>query len=126
MYANPAMQSKNFVKHKKGGAGSDHKLGHHLQHLSSTAQASAVKSHEHDDLLLSHSNGGMIEVEDEMERTWRIKQDEIVQASAIGAASKSFSLKLEEFGPYAVDYTRNGRSVSATAGELGPCRSAEY
>lgn len=80
-----------------------------MQHLSSTARASGVKSFQHDDLLLNKDNAGLIEVEDELERTWRVKQDEIVQASAISAASKSFSLKLDDFGPYAVDYTRNGR-----------------
>lgn len=105
MYAQPAMQRKNFLKQH----GADKKLGHHLQHLSSTAKASGVKSFEHDDLLLNHNNAGMIQVEDELERTWRIKQDEIIEASAIGAASKNFSLKLDDFGPYAVDYTRNGR-----------------
>lgn len=44
-----------------------------------------------------------------MERTWKVGQDEIVNSSAIGVASKAFSLKLDDFGPYAIDYTRNGR-----------------
>lgn len=87
----------------------DKKLAHHLTALSSSAHASAVKSLEHDDLLLPHQNHGLMEVETEMERTWKVGQDEIVQSSAIGVASKAFSLKLDDFGPYAIDYTRNGR-----------------
>lgn len=100
------MDSKNFLKSKSIP---DRKLAHHLHALSSTAKASAVKSYEHDDLLLSHTNQGLIEVESELERTWKVTQDEIVDSSAIGVASKAFSLKLEDFGPYSVDYTRNGR-----------------
>ena len=50
-----------------------------------------------------------MEVETEMERTWKVGQDEIVGGSAIGVAAKAFSLKLDDFGPYAIDYTRNGR-----------------
>lgn len=104
MYAaRPEMLKKAHLKK------SDKRLGHHLNHLSSTAKAAGIKAHEHDDLLLDHSNSGLIETENEMERTWRVGQDEIVESSAIGTASKAFSLKLEEFGPYSVDYTRNGR-----------------
>lgn len=102
--ARPELVQKNWVKSQ-----SDKKLGHHLNSLSSSAKASGMKSHEHDDLLLDHSNSGLMETETDMERTWKVKQDEIVESSAIATASKSFSLKLEEFGPYAVDYTRNGR-----------------
>lgn len=108
MHAKPAMQRKDFVKQAKKHHG-DKKLAHHLQHLSSSAKASSVKAYEHDDLLLPHDNGGLIEVEDELERTWKVTQADIVDSSALGAANKSFNLKLDEFGPYAVDYTRNGR-----------------
>lgn len=104
MYTRPEVQNKNFLNKN-----SDKKLGHHLTALSSSAKASGIKSFEHDDLLLDHSNSGLMETENEMERTWKVKQDEIVESSAVGTASKAFSLKLNEFGPYAVDYTRNGR-----------------
>jgi len=50
-----------------------------------------------------------MEAENDLERTWRITQDEIVKNSAVATQGKQFSLDLEEFGPYAVDYTRNGR-----------------
>lgn len=47
-----------------------------------------------------------------MERTWKVGQQEIIDGSAIGVAGKAFSLDLDEFGPYSLDYTRNGRCVS--------------
>ena len=80
-----------------------------MAHLTSTATTSAQANYEHDHLLLNQDNGGLMEAENDLERTWRITQDEIVKSSAVATKGKQFSLELEEFGPYAVDYTRNGR-----------------
>jgi U3 small nucleolar RNA-associated protein 7 len=55
---------------------------------------------------------GGIEVDLEAgERTWRVKQDEIVDAVGLGSAGKKFDLKLDVVGGggYRIDYTRNGR-----------------
>ena len=59
------------------------------------------------DLLLTEE-AGLVEVEGEMERTWRVGQDEIVQAAGQDAARgrKEYSL---DGGPYRSRYTRNGR-----------------
>ena len=100
------MADKNFLKAK---AHPDKKLAHHLTALSSAAKTSSLKAFEHDDLLLSHDNQGLIETETDLERTWKVGQQDIVDGSAIGVAGKAFSLKLDEFGPYALDYTRTGR-----------------
>lgn len=97
---------RNYLS--KNSSIQDKKLAHHLQGLTSASKASAVKSYEHDDLLLP-SNTGLIEVENDMERTWRVGQQEISDSAAIGVQGKAFSLKLDEFGPYDCDYTRNGR-----------------
>ncbi|SCV70400.1 BQ2448_1794 [Microbotryum intermedium] len=116
VYAHPTMLDKNHLN--KGAGKTNKRLGHHLNHLSSSAKASSIKAHEHDDLLLDRSNQGLIEVENELERTWKVTQEEIVEGSAIGAQGKAFALKLDEFGPYALDYTRNGRHL-AIAGRRG-------
>ncbi|CAK9781522.1 WD40 repeat-like protein [Cutaneotrichosporon oleaginosum] len=61
---------------------------------------------------VSGGQGG-IEVDEEAEeRTWRVGQDEIVQAVGVSSARKRFDLKLENMGPYKVDYTRNGRYLA--------------
>lgn len=55
---------------------------------------------------------GGIEVDLEVgERTWRVTQDEIVEAVGQGSMGKKFDLKLETVGGggYRIDYTRNGR-----------------
>ncbi|GJN93412.1 hypothetical protein Rhopal_006467-T1 [Rhodotorula paludigena] len=101
-----------------GSGGGDRKLAHHLAHLSATATAAAEHAYEHDDLLLNRSNAGAMEAEGDLERTWRVTQDEIAQGSALAAEGKQLKLDLPEFGPYAVDYTRNGRHL-AIAGRLG-------
>ena len=38
-----------------------------------------------------------------------MEQRDIADAVDIASAHKSFELNLEQFGPYRVDYTRNGR-----------------
>ncbi|GAA5887142.1 hypothetical protein JCM3774_004772, partial [Rhodotorula dairenensis] len=119
LHAHPPTQPG--PKRKRVGRGTtaaNLKLEHHLSHLSATAKASSHHAHEHDDLLLPSDNHGLIETESALERTWRITQDEIVGASNVAAADKRFSLALPEFGPYAVDYTRNGRHL-AIAGRKG-------
>ncbi|GAA5892626.1 hypothetical protein JCM8208_005866 [Rhodotorula glutinis] len=130
-YVPPAHQLKKYLhgtkqhmlnKHskppKRTTSSADKKLGHHLAHLSSTAQAAATHAFEHDDLLLPTDNAGTMQPETDLERTWRVTQRDILADSALAAQSAALSLDLPEFGPYALDYTRNGRHL-ALAGRLG-------
>ncbi|GAA6056938.1 hypothetical protein JCM3770_007153 [Rhodotorula araucariae] len=130
-YVPPAHQLKKYLhgskqhmlnKHakppKRAASVADKKLGHHLAHLSSTAQAAATHAFEHDDLLLPTDNAGAMEAETDLERTWRVTQADILDSSALATQGQQLTLELPEFGPYAVDYTRNGRHL-AIAGRLG-------
>lgn len=59
---------------------------------------------------------GMLEPENEMERTARVTQAQIKDEVGIETARKSFDLKLggkgtPSLGPYRCDYTRNGRHL---------------
>ena len=130
-YVPPAHQLKKYLhgtkqhmltKHakppKRATSAADKKLGHHLAHLSSTAQAAATHAFEHDDLLLPTDNAGAMQAETDLERTWRVTQADILAESALAAQGAQLSLDLPEFGPYALDYTRNGRHL-ALAGRLG-------
>ncbi|BGP50596.1 putative U3 small nucleolar RNA-associated protein 7 [Rhodotorula kratochvilovae] len=112
------MLNKHSHPPKRTASSADKKLGHHLAHLSSTAQAAATHAFEHDDLLLPTDNAGAMQAETDLERTWRVTQRDILDSSALAAQGQQFSLDLPEFGPYAVDYTRNGRHL-AIAGRLG-------
>ncbi|KFM78804.1 WD repeat-containing protein 46, partial [Stegodyphus mimosarum] len=60
--------------------------------------------------ILLPEEAGYIEP-DENEDTYRIQQLDIVSAADITSAAKSFSLSLTEFGPYKVNYSRDGRHL---------------
>ena len=62
------------------------------------------------ELLLTEDAGRMV-VEGEMEKTWRVGQDEIVKSAGQEAAKGRREWKLEG-GPYKSRYSRNGRLVS--------------
>ena len=58
--------------------------------------------------LLEHEESGAMEVEGELERTWRVGQDEIVESAGQEAAMGRREWKLEG-SPYRSRYSRNGR-----------------
>ncbi|KAK6051259.1 hypothetical protein COOONC_11236 [Cooperia oncophora] len=60
--------------------------------------------------LLNREEEGFIEG-DEGEPTYVIRQKEIADAVDIANASKYFELHLENFGPYRISYTDNGRHL---------------
>jgi U3 small nucleolar RNA-associated protein 7 len=67
---------------------------------------------------ISGSAGGIEVDEDAGERTWRVRQGEIVNEVGVAGGRKKFDLKFEGLGEYFVDYTRNGRYL-ALASSLG-------
>ncbi|KAF9446224.1 BING4CT-domain-containing protein [Macrolepiota fuliginosa MF-IS2] len=79
------------------------------------ARAKALVDESADMLLVE--DAGKIEVEGEMERTWRVGQDEIVQSAGQEATKGRKELRLDG-GPYRTRYTRNGRHL-AIAGHHG-------
>ena len=75
-----------------------------------TAQTSRAKALLEDADMLLMGEAGKMEVEGEMERTWRIGQEEIVKGAGQEAARGRREWKLDG-GPYKARYTRNGRCV---------------
>ena len=73
-----------------------------------SVQSARAKALLEDAEMLLMGDAGGIEVEGEMERTWRIGQSEIVQSSGQEAAKGRNEYKLDG-GPYRSRYTRNGR-----------------
>ncbi len=60
--------------------------------------------------LLLMEDAGLMEVEGELEKTWRVGQDEIAGSAGQQAAQGRQEWKLDG-GPYRTRYTRNGRYV---------------
>ena len=82
------------------------KLRTHLNRQS--VQGARAKALMEDAEMLLMGDAGGIEVEGEMERTWRVGQSEVVQLSGQEAAKGRKEYKLDG-GPYRSRYTRNGR-----------------
>ncbi|GBO28463.1 WD repeat-containing protein 46, partial [Araneus ventricosus] len=69
----------------------------------------SVRQAARNELLLTEE-AGYIEP-DENEDTYRIQQQDIAKEADITSASKLFSLSLTEFGPYKLNYSRDGRHL---------------
>lgn len=87
----------------------DKKLRRNLQALETKYKAAALKAKDAEILLQGTS--GYLEPETELERTYKVRQDEIAESVSVATAQKRFDLTLNELGPYVFDYSRNGRDL---------------
>lgn len=88
----------------------DKKLRANIRSLEAKNQRAAVEAKNVEILL--ENNAGLLEPETELERTYRVRQDEIKREVGIETAKKGFELRLDELGPYDVcEYSRNGRDL---------------
>ncbi|KPM45768.1 putative U3 small nucleolar RNA-associated protein 7 [Neonectria ditissima] len=87
----------------------DKKLRSNLKRLESKYQDATVKAKDAEILL--ENTTGFLEPERELERTYKVRQEDIVDDVAVDTAQKRFELKLDALGPYVFDYTRNGREL---------------
>ncbi|TFY60841.1 hypothetical protein EVJ58_g4893 [Rhodofomes roseus] len=76
-----------------------------------STQSARSKALVKDAELLLTEEAGLMEVEGDVEKTWRIGQNEIVQAAGQEAAQGRKEWKLDG-GPYRSRYTRNGRHLA--------------
>ncbi|KAF6834359.1 small nucleolar ribonucleoprotein complex subunit [Colletotrichum plurivorum] len=87
----------------------DKKLRSNLTRLEDKYRDATIKAKDAEILL--ENSGGFLEPETELERTYKVRQDDITEDVAVSTAQKRFELKLEELGPYVGEYTRNGREL---------------
>jgi U3 small nucleolar RNA-associated protein 7 len=87
----------------------DKKLRRELKTLETKHDTAILKAKDAEILL--ENTGGFLEPEAELERTYKVRQDDIQRDVAVETAQKRFELKLDSLGPYAFDYTRNGREL---------------
>jgi U3 small nucleolar RNA-associated protein 7 len=76
------------------------------------------------EILLEHTEG-FLEPEHELEKTYKVRQDEIRESVGIETAKKGFELKLPDMGPYRMDYSRNGRDL-LLAGRKGHVATMDW
>lgn len=84
------------------------RLRWHLKLSAQREEAAAARSARTE--LLLPEEPGFLEA-DPGEDTSTVTQGDIVEAVDIASAAKHFELRLEQFGPYRLDYTRNGRHL---------------
>ncbi|KAG0125856.1 WD40-repeat-containing domain protein [Tuber indicum] len=84
----------------------DRKLRANLKKIEHRYKDAALKAKDAE--LLLGEERGYVEAEG-MERTYKFKQADLRKAVDVATAQKGFELKLPTFGPYFMDYTRNGR-----------------
>lgn len=58
--------------------------------------------------ILNTEQGGFLEAENDMEKTYQVRQDEIRENVDMQTKKKIFELQLDQFGPYKAHYSRSG------------------
>lgn len=101
----------------------DKKLRGNLKSLENKYKESILRAKDAEILL--ENEEGFIQTEGELERTYKIRQDEIKKEVAVETAKKGFELKLNDLGPYFMDYTRNGRGL-LLAGRKGHVSTMDW
>ena len=101
----------------------DKKLRGNLRALEERYRDAALKAKDAE-ILLENSQG-FLQPEGELERTYKVRQDEIRRDVGVETAKKGFELRLEGLGPYTVDYTRNGRHL-LLAGRKGHVATMDW
>jgi len=87
----------------------DKKLRRNLKAVESKTKEAVIKAKEAE-ILLEHTDG-FLEPETELERTYKVRQEDILDGVTEVTAKKRFELKLEQLGPYVFEYSRNGRDL---------------
>lgn len=101
----------------------DKKLRTNMKKLE-TKYKTAINQAKDAEILLENT-AGFIEAETDLERTYRVRQDEITAEATVEAAQKRFDLKLDELGPYQCEFTRNGREL-LLAGRKGHVATMDF
>lgn len=101
----------------------DKKLRGNLRRLESKYKDATLKAKDAEILL--ENEAGFLEAEGELERTYKVRQDELKQDLAVETSKKGFDLKLVELGPYIAEYSRNGRNL-LLAGRKGHVSTIDW
>lgn len=101
----------------------DKKLRANMRVLENKYRDATLKAKDAEILL--ENEGGFLEPETELERTYKVRQSDIRNDIALETAKKGFELKLTDLGPYKFDYTRNGRDL-LLAGRKGHVATMDW
>ncbi|CCF60720.1 hypothetical protein KAFR_0L01120 [Kazachstania africana CBS 2517] len=114
-FERPGGKFKNKTRDKKLKAGLKRIDDQYTRAVSSAAAT---------EYLLPES-AGFLEAEDEMEKTFKVSQREIKSSVDVSTANKALDLSLKEFGPYHINYSRNGTHL-LISGRRGHVASMDW
>ena len=122
-------RAKKFAKGEpvaKTSKIADRKTKAHVRYAEKLADDAATSAALFEKWLLPHTPGAI--VAEGYERTFRFKQADIAAAVDVNAQRKAFDLELPTLGPYAVDFTPNGRDLvlGGRRGHLAMVRWGSY
>ncbi len=101
----------------------DKKLRGNLKALEGKYKTAALRAKDAE--ILHENTEGFLQPESELERTYKVRQEDIQAEVPIETARKRFELKLDTLGPYICDYTRNGREL-LLAGRKGHVATMDW
>lgn len=101
----------------------DKKLRSNLKILEDKFQNAALRAKDAE--ILHENTSGFLEPETELERTYRVRQEDVQKDVSIATAQKKFELKLDTLGPYICEYSRNGRDL-LLAGRKGHVATMDW
>ncbi len=101
----------------------DRKLKRKLGNLETRFQRAAEQAKDAE--LLLEQAPGFLETETDLERTYKVRQDQLAQNVPIASAQKRFDLKLDQLGPYLCEFTRTGREL-LLAGRKGHVATMDW
>ncbi|KAI0850213.1 BING4CT-domain-containing protein [Daldinia vernicosa] len=101
----------------------DKKLRSNLKSLEHKYKEATVKAKDAEILL--ENTSGFLEPEHELERTYRVRQEDILNEVSTESAKKRFELKLDQLGPYVFEYSRTGREL-LLAGRRGHVATMDW
>ena len=101
----------------------DKKLRGNLKLLENKYKNATLKAKDAEILL--ENEGGFLEPENELEKTYKVRQEDIKTSVAFETAKKGFELKLDTLGPYVCDYTRTGKNL-LLAGRKGHVATIDW
>jgi U3 small nucleolar RNA-associated protein 7 len=117
-----AQKSYGRGKPIKTGLVKDRKLRANLKRIESKYKDAVLFAKDAEILL--ENQGGFLQPESGLEKTYKVRQDEIQKAVGVQQAKKAIEFKLD-MGPYVADYTRNGRNL-LLAGRKGHIATCEW
>lgn len=101
----------------------DKKLRANLRALNERSNEAALKAKDAEILL--ENSSGFLQPENELEKTYKVRQSDIQSDIGVETAKKGFELKLDGLGPYVHDYTRNGKDL-LLAGRKGHVATMDW